>query len=169
MNITKLDTLHQSKRSINAKIDAIIIHDTGSHSFHSTLEWFINPLSKVSAHYLIDKDGGVYQFVEDSEKAWHAGVSSLHGRPNCNDYSIGIELVDADDNNPYPMEQMDALLELCSDLCVRHGIPLNRVVGHNMVAEPPGRKVDPGKDFPWNEFLVTLASMINKKEIEGDA
>jgi AmpD protein len=47
---------------------------------------------RVSAHFLVRRDGTVIQFVPCSRRAWHAGVSSWRGRPRCNDFSIGIEL-----------------------------------------------------------------------------
>ena len=47
---------------------------------------------QVSAHFLVRRDGRVQQFVSTDRRAWHAGVSSWQGRPNCNDYSVGIEL-----------------------------------------------------------------------------
>lgn len=50
-------------------------------------------MSKASAHYVIDRDGSVVQMVMDENRAWHAGVSSLNGIKNVNDFSIGIELV----------------------------------------------------------------------------
>jgi N-acetylmuramoyl-L-alanine amidase len=165
VNIKKLDTPNRSKRSINSVIDCIVIHDTGAHTALSTMSWFINPLAKVSAHYLIDKDGSIYQFVEDGDKAWHAGMSRLHGKENVNDFSIGIELVDASDADKYPQAQLDALIDLTTTLCINYNIPLNRVVGHADVA--PGRKVDPGPDFPWYEFLTTLGSTIQQREING--
>ena len=164
MNIQKLDTPHKSKRPSDVMINAIIIHDTGGKTALGTIEWFVDLESNVSSHYLIDKDGTTYQFVEDEDKAWHAGVSSLHGIDNVNNFSVGIELVDNNDKDIYPQEQIDSLIELCALLCMEHKIPLNRVVGHKDVA--PGRKVDPGNDFPWFEFLITLGATIGEKECQ---
>ena len=54
---------------------------------------------KVSAHVLIKRDGEIIQFVPFNMRAWHAGESSFEGKDNCNDYSIGIELEGADDDD----------------------------------------------------------------------
>ena len=55
---------------------------------------------QVSAHFLIERDGAVTQFVSCLERAWHAGVSCFNGRDNCNDFSLGIEL-EGTDHQPY--------------------------------------------------------------------
>jgi len=131
-------------------ISAIIIHDTASKTAESALDWLTKPESKVSCHYLVARNGQVYRLVPEDLKAWHAGESSLHGENDVNDFSIGIELEDMD-NDPYPDKQMEELGLLCGHLCRMYKIPLNRVVGHQHIA--PGRKVDPGPDFPWYKFL----------------
>lgn len=75
------------------KIDTIVIHFTANGSLDGAVSWFKNPNSKVSAHYLIDRDGTIVQMVKEQDKAWHAGRSSLGGRRDVNQRSIGIELV----------------------------------------------------------------------------
>ena len=52
--------------------------------------------SRVSAHALIRRDGGLIQFVPFTKRAWHAGVSCYQGRDCCNDFSIGIEMEGCD-------------------------------------------------------------------------
>ena len=150
---------HFSPRE-NGVVNAIVIHDTGGKTAKGTLDWFSSLTSKVSSHYLIGKDGTVYRCVDEVNKAWHAGTSELWQDSNVNEYSIGIELVDDNDNDPYIEEQMSSLIELCTDLCHRYRIPLHRVVGHEHIAIPKGRKTDPGFDFPWFEFLNTLGARV---------
>ncbi|WP_372439200.1 N-acetylmuramoyl-L-alanine amidase, partial [Pandoraea sputorum] len=70
---------------------------------------------RVSAHFLIERDGEVSQFVSCLERAWHAGVSSFEGREGCNDFSIGIELEGTDDQ-PFTDLQYTALVELTRQL-----------------------------------------------------
>ena len=52
---------------------------------------------RVSAHFLIERDGAVTQFVSCLDRAWHAGISSFEGREVCNDFSLGIELEGTDE------------------------------------------------------------------------
>lgn len=106
---------------------------------------------RVSAHYLIRRDGTVIQYVQPEKRAWHAGVSSWKGREKCNDFSIGIELEGADDV-PFAEPQYEALARITRELQERFG-PLD-IVGHSEIA--PGRKTDPGPWFDWNRFRAAL-------------
>ena len=109
---------------------------------------------KVSAHFLIDRDGSVIQFVSTEDRAWHAGESCFCGVDNCNDFSIGIELEGTDDV-PYTDSQYRVLAELTKTLMARYpAIAEDRIVGHSDVA--PGRKTDPGPSFDWDRFKTEL-------------
>ncbi|MBN1210102.1 MAG: N-acetylmuramoyl-L-alanine amidase, partial [Myxococcaceae bacterium] len=75
-------------------IDTIVLHHTASNNGKADLAHMRNPKSEVSAHYMIDRDGTIYQLVNDSKRAWHAGKGELHGVPtDVNGRSIGIEIV----------------------------------------------------------------------------
>ena len=103
---------------------------------------------RVSAHFLIDRQGRLIQFVPCARRAWHAGVSSWGGRQGCNDFSIGIELEGSAECRfePVQMRVARALLDL-----LRSRYPIAAVVGHEHIA--PGRKDDPGPGFDWNRLL----------------
>jgi len=124
----------------------VIIHQTSNDTAAQALATLTNPARKVSAHYLIGRDGTVYQLVAESARAWHAGASYWGGNTDLNSASIGIEL----DNNgaePFGDAQIDRLLQLLGELKERYKIPPANFLGHGDVA--PGRKVDPGPLFPW--------------------
>ena len=99
---------------------------------------------RVSAHFLVRRDGRVRQFVSCDQRAWHAGVSRWRGRDNCNDWSIGIEL-EGLEGQPFDTLQYPALVRLLVAMARRY--PLQELVGHEHVA--PGRKLDPGAGFDW--------------------
>lgn len=110
---------------------------------------------RVSAHFVIDRRGGLTQFVACSDRAWHAGVSSWEGRENCNDFSIGIELI-GDERVPFTGAQYRECARLCRSLMVRFPqITRSRIVGHQDVA--PGRKWDPGRQWDWGHFHRSLS------------
>ena len=102
---------------------------------------------RVSAHFLIRRDGELIQLVSCEARAWHAGASSWHGRPACNDFSIGIEL-EGCDSIPFTDAQYRTLVALLAELRLRY--PIADVVGHSDIA--PGRKTDPGPCFDWSRL-----------------
>ncbi|WP_414443860.1 1,6-anhydro-N-acetylmuramyl-L-alanine amidase AmpD [Burkholderia sp. 22PA0106] len=102
---------------------------------------------RVSAHFLIRRDGELVQFVSCDARAWHAGASNFLGRERCNDFSIGIELEGADDQ-PFEPAQYATLATLTRALVARY--PVEAVAGHADIA--PGRKTDPGPCFDWQRY-----------------
>lgn len=112
---------------------------------------------RVSAHFLIRRDGGLVQFVSCDRRAWHAGVSQWRGRDRCNDFSIGVEL-EGGDESAFEAAQYRALNALLRALRARY--PIEDVVGHSDIA--PGRKTDPGPFFTWSE----VASPVVRGEVK---
>lgn len=109
---------------------------------------------QVSAHFLIERNGAVTQFVSCNDRAWHAGQSRFAGRENCNDFSLGIELEGTDDL-PFTAAQYEVLVELIRQLqAVYPAISLERICGHSDIA--PGRKTDPGPAFDWQHVRMAL-------------
>lgn len=110
--------------------------------------WFVNIVGlRVSAHFVIERDGNTTQFVSCEQRAWHAGVSSYNARERCNDFSIGIEL-EGTDTLAYTDQQYETLK--CLTACLRARYPLAAVRGHCDIA--PGRKTDPGPAFDWARY-----------------
>lgn len=99
---------------------------------------------QVSSHFVLRRDGELLQFVSCDERAWHAGASSWHGRPQCNDYAVGVEL-EGLEGDVFADVQYDALARLVGALAGQY--PIEGVAGHEHVA--PGRKRDPGPGFDW--------------------
>lgn len=127
--------------------DAIIAFFQNQLDF-DTHPWFDNIRSlRVSAHFLIRRDGSLVQFVPTTLRAWHAGVSSFQGRARCNDFSIGVEL-EGSDTVPYTDAQYTCLGRLTRAIRARH--PILAAQGHEHIA--PGRKTDPGPSFDWARF-----------------
>jgi AmpD protein len=102
---------------------------------------------RVSAHFLVRRDGEVLQYVPCELRAWHAGESAWNGRDRCNDFSIGVEL-EGTDEVPYTDAQYDSLARLTEALFERYG--RLGVAGHSDIA--PGRKTDPGPHFDWERY-----------------
>jgi N-acetylmuramoyl-L-alanine amidase len=132
----------------------IVLHYTGMRNAAEALSRLCDPASQVSAHYVIDEKGAVAQLVDEKMRAWHAGKSSWRGITDMNSASIGIELVNPGHEfgyRPFPSEQIAALKELIPVIAARHNMaPESCLVGHSDIA--PGRKMDPGELFPWQEM-----------------
>ena len=129
----------------------IVLHHTGSSDARRSVATLTSRVSQVSAHYLVARDGRVVYMVDEGLRAWHAGESYWGGNRDINSASIGVEL-DNDGAEPYPDAQIAALLALLDDLKTRWRIPAANFVGHGDVA--PGRKVDPGANFPWRRLAL---------------
>ncbi len=107
---------------------------------------------RVSAHFLVQRDGGLVQFVPLAARAWHAGASRWRGRERCNDYSVGIELEGTDDS-PFEDAQYLRLAGLTRSLCAL--LPISDIAAHSDIA--PQRKTDPGPHFDWPRLFSQLA------------
>jgi N-acetylmuramoyl-L-alanine amidase len=133
----------------------LILHYTGMESGAAALARLRDPLSEVSAHYLVFEDGGIVQLVPEGRRAWHAGAGAWKGETDINSRSIGIEIVNpghAGGLPPYPEAQIDAVTALSRDILGRWPIPPERVLGHSDIA--PERKEDPGETFPWSRLAA---------------
>lgn len=115
---------------------------------------------RVSAHFLIRRDGELLQFVSTHDRAWHAGASNFNGRERCNDFSIGIEMEGTDSDN-YCDAQYATLALVTAALLEAH--PITNVCGHQHIS--PDRKTDPGPSFDWMHFRGALAALQNPDQL----
>ncbi|MBL4834617.1 MAG: 1,6-anhydro-N-acetylmuramyl-L-alanine amidase AmpD [Pseudomonas sp.] len=162
---------HCNSRPPEANISLLVIHNISlppgefgggfvQAFFSGTLDASAHPYFaeiaplRVSAHFLIERDGQITQFVSCLRRAWHAGASRFGGRSDCNDFSIGVEL-EGTDTQPYSNAQYERLLELTQGLQAAYpGITPYRITGHEFIA--PGRKTDPGPAFDWRRYFIGL-------------
>ena len=159
-------------RPAGAVLDLVLLHsislppgvytgDAVERLFTNTLDWDAHPYFQtlrgleVSAHFLVRRDGALWQFVSCEDRAWHAGASSFQRRDNCNDFSIGVEL-EGLEGDTFEPAQYDGLRTLLCALSEQY--PLRHLAGHSDVA--PGRKIDPGPGFEWHR-LSDVASQLN--------
>jgi AmpD protein len=107
---------------------------------------------RVSAHFLVRRDGALQQFVPVHRRAWHAGASRWRALARCNDYSIGVELEGAEDR-AFADAQYRCVARLARVLAAQ--LPLTACAAHSDIA--PGRKRDRGARFAWPKFHAALA------------
>lgn len=157
----RVDSPNFGPRPLGENVSLVVIHNISlppdefggdwiEHFFTNRLDPAAHPYfatiaeQKVSAHFLIRRDGEAVQFVSCDDRAWHAGASCWQGRENCNDYSVGIEL-EGCDNQAFTPAQYERLWRVLAALSRRY--PITAAAGHEEVA--PGRKTDPGPHFDW--------------------
>jgi N-acetylmuramoyl-L-alanine amidase len=130
----------------------VVIHHTSNDSADEALRTLTDPLRAVSAHYLIGRDGTIFQLVDERQRAWHAGASKWGNDTDLNSSSLGIEL-DNNGEEPFAEAQIASLLRLLDDLRARYRIPAANFIGHADVA--PQRKNDPSRYFPWKRLAAS--------------
>ena len=161
---------NQDARPPGARVDLIVLHaislPPGVFCADTVARFFCNAWQpaepalaetarmRVSAHFLIDRAGGITQFVPVRRRAWHAGASRWRGRWFCNDFSIGIELL-GDATTPFAPAQYEAAAALVRALFARFPrLSRAHIAGHAEIA--PGRKWDPGPMWDWARFFRLL-------------
>ena len=159
-----------NQRPENTEIQLVVIHNISlppsqfgggyiEKFFQNQLDWEAHPYFKiiegmqVSAHLLILRTGEIIQFVNFKDRAWHAGRSTYLAHPECNDYSIGIELEGSDDQD-FTEDQYQKLVDVVAILQQAYPKIQSHIAGHSDIA--PGRKTDPGLHFQWEYFRAQL-------------
>jgi len=104
-------------------------------SSQAELNFLVNSRA-VSAHYLVGKDGQIFQILDPSSYvAWHAG--EVHRQQYSNFYSIGVEVHFTPREvhwNGYMWAGLTRLARM---------FPSLEFVTHRAIARPTGRKIDP--------------------------
>ncbi len=183
------DVIFIESANQNSRVDYVVIHTTSVDYAESVRLLTTRTGYPVSAHYLIPDENDpsyghsrlrLHQFVKESQRAWHAGVSYWAGDTGLNARSIGIEIVNefscelntdaAEDIGPDAAEdigpdalvcdfppfgeaQIEMLIELLRSIQQRHPRigPLD-FVAHSDIAVPHRRRSDPGPLFPWRRL-----------------
>ena len=165
MEITKYYSPNYIKKvRSGSSITMIIIHYTGMQSERESLKRLTSIKSKVSAHYLVGRNGGILNLVEPRYVAWHAGKSMWKKNENLNKNSIGIELVNKGHKFGYQKFtkiQIKNLIFLCGKLKKKYKIKNQYILGHSDIA--PLRKIDPGEKFPWHHLSINGIGNYPKK------
>ncbi len=169
--VRQLRSPHVDARPDGVTIDLLVIHhislppgqfggDAIERLFMGTLDpdghASFAPLAgvRVSAHFLIQRNGTITQFAACGARAWHAGQSRFLERERCNDFSIGVEL-EGTGEIPYSAHQYSVLVRLIR--CLQRSYPLVWVAGHSDIS--PGRKTDPGASFDWDRLDKSLGAL----------
>ncbi|WP_425099474.1 N-acetylmuramoyl-L-alanine amidase [Tropicibacter sp. S64] len=127
----------------------VLLHYTAMAGAEAARDWLCNPEAEVSAHYVVARDGRLWQLVCEGQRAWHAGAGSWGGLPDVNSRSIGIEIANTG-LQPFPQPQMAVVERLLRGILARWQLGPEAVLGHSDTAV--GRKIDPGRRFDWKRL-----------------
>jgi hypothetical protein len=185
LSVEYLPSPNHGPRPAGAGVRGVIIHATAGRSERGDVEWCLRSkadhdaqyerdlrafrerdeasprpfrYSPVSYHYIVGRTGKVYQLVQESRRAWHAGRSHWMGRDDCNDFTVGVALSHHPDEAKYPAAQLDAAATIVADILGRRGLDARRMAGHHEVS--PRRKLDPFPWFPWGHFARAVTDLL---------
>lgn len=153
MKITKKYNTNNKSMGINT-CEYIILHHTATWEW--TLRWLINAFTwqrKVSAHYLVDTDGLIYQFWTDRDILWHSGTSLWQWKTFLNRYSIWIEVIGPLRNWGFTDKQKESVEVIIQHLSQKYNIGVKNILRHKDIS--PRRKWDISDTF-WNWKFKTF-------------
>ncbi len=161
-NLTSPCNYQDSNRPTSYPLPFVLIHDVEG-TAQDALTIFQNASNAVSAHYIVDSDGTIYQVIHEKDIAYHAGNFWYNAR------SIGIEHAgfDATGYQWYNATEYLASAKLVAYLCNKYNIPLDHahLVAHGTVPGPTlsttPNHVDPGPYWLWDYYF----GLINQQGI----
>lgn len=151
--ITKVFLPKTNPRDTSANY--IVIHNDGGNLNYKATRLVLR-LRGLSYHYFIARNGKIYQFMDITRIAKHAGVSEWHGLTGWNVFSIAICLQGTSYTN-YTKSQYASLTTLVKYINIRYPDSKDKpILGHSDIAVPHGRKDDPSEHFElWRIFNDT--------------
>jgi N-acetyl-anhydromuramyl-L-alanine amidase AmpD/outer membrane protein assembly factor BamB/predicted phosphodiesterase len=178
--IVPLPSEHFTPVGEDRSVDTVILHFTSGRyvepddPYPVDLNWKIFNFYRVSSHFMISRDGAIFQLVRESDRAWHAGGSKMpapDNREGVNDFSIGIEVIGIH-GEAYTDAQYESVIALVRDIRQRHAVPLTNVLGHEHIAGERAvslglrrsAKVDPGPSFDWRRVMEGVAAVTRPEE-----
>lgn len=153
-----------ARRADSSGVAHLVIIHTCEGNYPGCWSWLSNPVSRVSAHYVVNEEGTeISQLVREPYRAWHVAAlydCTLNLRHDCwldgvqsNHFTVGIEHAGFASQSAFPETQIDASAALVCDITRDHGIPRDwqHVVGHGQLQ--PLDRTDPGPNWPWISYL----------------
>jgi N-acetyl-anhydromuramyl-L-alanine amidase AmpD len=117
----------------------IVLHHT-SGAYAGSVSWCSDPVSKVSYHCIIARNGKRTVLALPSQRTWHAGVSSWQGRKDANSFSVGLAWEGDTYQTPLSEDALLSAVEYLLPILRENNIPLANILRHADIS--PGRKDD---------------------------
>lgn len=155
-----------TRRDVDAitGIRAVVIHATAGSSSEGAVSVIKD--GTASFHWLVPDENEeahekhVWATCHEARRAWHVRAQASHndvylGQQQVNDYSLGIEIVNANERDPYSDWQVEATAQIVR-YCWEKYPNLRYIVSHAKL--DPERRSDPGRHFPWDKFKEMVLS-----------
>lgn len=163
------------------EVRVIVIHTMQAPEKDKTAEnvakFFEGGSKKVSAHLCIDNNS-IVQCVFDNDVAWAA--------PGANHNGIQLELAgyadqsSADWDDVYSKALLENAANAAAQYCLKYDLPRKHlsnaelkaghegIIGHVQATEvfKLGNHTDPGKHFPWDDFIDRVEHYYKKRRID---
>ena len=117
----------------------IVLHHTAG-GYVGSVQWCLNPISKVSYHAIVNTDGSITTLAQDNQRAWHSGVSVFRGRKNCNNFMLGIAVIGDTNFRELYAAEIDTVAKWCISRMKKYGFGIDMITTHKKIS--PGRKND---------------------------
>lgn len=114
-------------------VEGVVLHHTATKNIKSSLRALTRPSTLVSCHVLIDKDGTRFILAQPEQITWHAGWSSLHGKTQANNFTIGIEFQGDTQKQRLTQRQIKSAIEYLKPIVLKYHIPIENIVTHEMI------------------------------------
>lgn len=141
----QLKTKVRSYGTMNS-VENLVLHHTGGHGLGATIRTLESARdaegTQYATHYVVDRDGKVYQIRPDSDILYHIGSSKRNDVVNQN--SLGVEIIGKNSSDFTP-EQIVAVKSLSSQLKKKYGISSDRIFGHGEIA--PHKMASEGREL----------------------
>lgn len=127
------DSPNANPRPAGVRPSLVVLHATGE-DFNPSMSRLRDPQSRTSLHYLVSRSGQVYQLVQEGNRAWHAGDAIWNGRPQVDDFSLAVGLVNRNDGSEgFPAAQLEAAATLVRHLVEKHALTADQVITSSML------------------------------------
>jgi N-acetyl-anhydromuramyl-L-alanine amidase AmpD len=161
------------------RVHMVIVHTCES-NYVRCWSWLANPVSQVSAHYVVSEDGGeISQLVREPDRAWHIAAlyrCALNLMHDCwlndvqsNDFTVGIEHAGFASQDSFPQGLLDASARLMCDVTRDRGIPRDwqHIVAHGQLQ--PENRTDPGPHWPWIGYIHRIQARCGEVVVDDSA
>ena len=121
-------------------VEGVILHHTAEPTVQRSLEVLTTSPRRVGTHCVIDTDGTRYIMCKPEVVTYHAGLSVLNGKEDCNSFTIGIEFQGNTLVEPLTEDQMKSAIEYLKPIIKKYNIPYSNVVTHEMIRQAYKKK-----------------------------